>query len=343
MHPTSKPNSDAHLPIDTDKIVGRSRLLGQMRDAIRCKHYSIRTEQAYLDWAKRYILFHGKRHPNEMGEREITAFLNHLAVARNVAASTQNQALCALLFLYKQVLGRETLELDQLTRAKRPEHLPTVFERNEIQRLFQYLDDPHRLVAGLLYGSGLRLLEGLRLRIQDIEFERNQIIVRNGKGAKDRVTMLPAPLIKPIRDQMEKAKHLHAEDLSVGLGEVYLPYALEKKYPNASRQWGWQYLFPANKPAKDPRSEKTRRHHLGESAIQRAVKQAIQKAQIHKHGSCHTLRHSFATHLLEDGYDIRTLQELLGHADVRTTMIYTHVMNKGPMGVKSPLNAVAGF
>jgi integron integrase len=343
MYPAQAPRGDGHVPVDTDRIVGGSKLLGEMRDLIRCKHYSIRTEQAYLEWAKRYILFHGKRHPQEMGEAQIVAFLNHLAVDRKVAAATQNQALNALVFLYRKVLGRDELALDDITRAKRPERLPTVFDRSEIERLFLHLEGTPKLVAALLYGAGLRLLEGLRLRIQDLEYERSQIIVRNGKGAKDRVSLLPPALLQPIRDQMVLAKQLHAQDLAAGLGEVYLPYALERKYPNAAKQWGWQYLFPAGNTAVDPRSGKTRRHHLGETAIQRAVKRAITAAGIHKHGSCHTLRHSFATHLLEDGYDIRTVQELLGHSDVRTTMIYTHVMNKGPMGVKSPLLRITGF
>jgi integron integrase len=337
------PRGEAPVRVDTDKLVGGSRLLGEMRNLIRRKHYSIRTEQAYLDWAKRYILFHGKRHPAQMGEAQIVAFLNHLAVERNVAASTQNQALNALVFLYTQVLGREAIDLQGVTRAKRPERLPTVFDRGEIDGLFKHLEHPHKLVAALIYGGGLRLLEALRLRIQDIEFERSQIIVRSGKGAKDRVTLLPPPLVNPVRKQMKRAQALHAEDLAAGLGEVYLPYALARKYPNAARQWGWQYLFPADSTAVDPRSGKVRRHHVGESAVQRAVKRAIQAAGIHKHGSCHTLRHSFATHLLEDGYDIRTVQELLGHSDVRTTMIYTHVMNKGPMGVRSPLATLPGF
>jgi integron integrase len=343
MHPAGASRGDSYVPVDTDKIVGKSELLGQMRDLIRRKHYSIRTEQAYLDWAKRYIFFHGKRHPDEMGEAQIVAFLNHLAVGRNVAASTQNQALNALVFLYKQVLGRNDLALENLVPAKRPERLPTVFDRAEIERLFVYIEGTPKLVAALLYGAGLRLLEGLRLRIQDIEFERSQILVRNGKGANDRVTLLPPGLVQSIRGQMAVARQLHAKDLATGLGEVYLPYALERKYPKAATQWGWQYLFPAGSTAVDPRSGKTRRHHLGESAVQRAVKKAISSAGIHKHGSCHTLRHSFATHLLEDGYDIRTVQELLGHKDVRTTMIYTHVMNKGPLGVTSPLTRLTGF
>ncbi|MCW8973172.1 MAG: integron integrase [Gammaproteobacteria bacterium] len=338
-----RPPEHSSNPINTDRLVGNSKLLGQLRDDIRRRHYSIRTEQAYIDWARRYILFHGKRHPNDMGEAEITTFLNHLAVERNVAASTQNQALNALLFLYKQTLNREELHLDNLTRAKRPERLPSVFERDEVERLIGQLEGTHKLIAALLYGGGLRLLECLRLRIQDIEFGRNQIIVCSGKGAKDRVTLLPPALVEPIRQQMAVAKVLHAEDLAAGYGEVYLPHALERKYPNAARQWGWQYLFPAPDTAIDPRSGKRRRHHFGESSVQRAVKKAIKAAGIYKHGSCHTLRHSFATHLLEDGYDIRTVQELLGHKDVRTTMIYTHVMNKGPLGVKSPLINLKGF
>ncbi|WP_281167999.1 integron integrase [Thioflavicoccus mobilis] len=343
MAMVSTEREDAYIPIDTNRIVGRSKLLGDLRDLIRRKHYSIRTEQAYLQWAKRFILFHGKRHPSAMGEAELVAFLNHLAVQRNVAASTQNQALNALVFLYKQLLGREDLALDNIQPAKRPERLPTVFDRGEVERHFAQMDGTPKLVAALLYGAGLRLLEGLRLRIQDIEFARSQIMVRNGKGAKDRVTLLPPGLAQPLREQMAVARQRHQEDLAAGLGEVYLPHALERKYPNAARQWAWQYVFPANSTAINPRSGKTPRHHLGESAIRRAVKQAVLAAGIDKHGRCHTLRHSFATHLLEDGYDIRTVQELLGHKDVRTTMIRSHVMNKGPMGVKSPLTRLGGF
>ncbi len=343
MQRTSVLRSDAHVPVDTDKIVGRSKLLGEMRDTLRRKHYSIRTEKAYLEWAKRYIFFHGKRHPKEMCEAQIVAFLNYLAVERKVAASTQNQALSALVFLYKQILGREKLALDNLKPAKRPEKLPTVFDRSEIERLLDRMKGTPKLVTALLYGAGLRLLEALRLRIQDVEFERSQIIVRDGKGAKDRVTLLPPELVVPIRAQMTSVGEVHRKDLATGLGEVYLPHALERKYKNAARQWCWQYLFSANSTSTDPRSGKTRRHHLGESAIQRAMRKAIIAAEIHKHGGPHTLRHSFATHLLEDGYDIRTVQELLGHKDVRTTMIYTHVMNKGPLGVKSPLTKLTRF
>jgi integron integrase len=343
MQPRGNPRSDAHVPVDTDKIVGGSQLLSQMRDTIRRKHYSIRTEKAYLEWAKRYILFHGKRHPDEMGEAQIVAFLNHLAVERQVAASTQNQALNALVFLYKPILGREALALENLKPATRPERLPTVFDRTEVARLFAQMAGTQKLVAGILYGGGLRLLEALRLRIQDIEFERSQIRVRNGKGQKDRVTLLPRELVAPIRARMAVARELHEKDLADGRGEVNLPYALDRKYKNAAKQWCWQHLFPASSTSTDPRSGKIRRHHLGESGIQNAVRKAVHAAGIHKHGGPHTLRHSFATHLLENGYDIRTVQELLGHKDVRTTMIYTHVMNKGPLGVKSPLAGLADF
>jgi integron integrase len=308
-----------------------------MRDTIRRKHYSIRTEYAYLDWVKRFILFHGKRHPKEMGEKEITQFLNHLAVDRKVAASTQNQALSAILLLYKQVLGREEIELEGLTRAKRPERLPVVFTQREVQAVIRRMEDVPRLFAAVLYGSGLRIMEGLRLRIQDLEFDKYQIMVRNGKGGKDRDTILPESLIQPLKRHIEKVRQIHQQDLDEGFGEVYLPYALARKYPNAPKEWGWQYVFPADKLSKDPRSEMTRRHHIHEARMQKAVKKAVIAAEVHKNASCHTFRHSFATHLLEDGYDIRTVQELLGHKDVRTTMIYTHVMNKGPMGVKSPL------
>lgn len=252
MQPAPLPRNDAHQPPDTDRIIGGSKLLGEMRDTIRRRHYSPRTEAAYLSWAKRFILFHHKRHPKSMGETEITAFLNYPAVDRNVSASTQNQALNGLLFLYREILGREELKLDQLTRAKRPKHLPSVFNRNEIERLFQQMETgSYKLIAALLYGGGLRLLEGLRLRIQDIEFERQQILVRNGKGAKDRVTLLPPALIRPIREQMSKARELHAKDLGEGFGEVYLPHTLARKYPHAAKEWKWQYLFPANNRAID--------------------------------------------------------------------------------------------
>lgn len=325
----------------TDRIVGQSALLQRVRDLIRRKHYSIRTEEAYLSWIKRFILFHGKRHPETMGEVEIERFLSHLAGDREVAAATQNQALNAVVFLYKQVLGRELGEIENIVPAKRPERLPTVFDREEVWRVLSQLQGEMRLVASLLYGSGLRLLECLRLRVKDLEFPRQQLIVRCGKGAKDRVTLLPSELTAALQLQLDTARAVHQADLAEGCGEVYLPYALERKYPDAPRQWGWQYVFFAKKRAIDPRSGKERRHHLHESVVQKAVRQAVREAGLTKPGSCHTFRHSFATHLLEDGYDIRTVQELLGHKDVKTTMIYTHVMQKGAMAVRSPLAKLA--
>jgi integron integrase len=326
----------------TDRIVGKSKLLRRVQELIRRKHYSIRTEEAYLSWIKRFILFHNKKHPETMGGPEVERFLTHLACDRQVAASTQNQALNALVFLYKQVLGRDLGEMANIARAKRPERLPTVFDRDEVERVLAHLAPEMRLIAGLLYGSGLRLLECLRLRVQDLEFSRGELMARCGKGAKDRVTMLPRPLEAPLREQLQIAKALHVADLAEGFGEVYLPYALARKYPNAPKEWGWQYVFFARNRAIDPRSGKERRHHLHESAVQKAVHQAIRAGGIQKRGSCHTMRHSFATHLLEDGYDIRTVQELLGHKDVNTTMIYTHVMQKGAMAVRSPLEKLFG-
>ena len=313
------------------------KLLDQMRDAIRLKHYSYRTEETYVDWVRRYILFHQKRHPNDMGAPEIQAFLVYLATQRNVAASTQNQALSAILFLYREVLQKE-IEPILLSGAKRPERLPTVLPREEVLRVIAQLSGTHKLMAKLLYGSGLRLMECLRLRIQDVDFECKTITVRDGKGEKDRVTPLPDSILPDLQRQIERARLLHEEDLAAGCGEVYLPYALEKKYPRAARELIWQYLFHAPKRSLDPRSGKERRHHLDATGLQRAVKEAAQKAGIQKRVSCHTFRHSFATHLLQNGYDIRTVQELLGHKDVRTTMIYTHVLQRGGMAVKSPLD-----
>jgi integron integrase len=318
----------------------KPRLLDQVRAVIRKKGYSIRTEQAYVDWIRRFILFHGKRHPLDMDKAEIEAFLTHLAVSRDVAPSTQNQAFSALLFLYRHVLDRDLPWLDNVTRAKKPKRLPVVLTLAEVELLLHRLSGTKWLMASLLYGAGLRLMECLRLRVQDIEFERRQIMVRCGKGAKDRVTVLPEPVVGPLRRQIERVRIIHEEDLSEGYGEVYLPFALERKYPNAATAFGWQYLFPADKLSRDPRSGKTRRHHLGENVLQRAVKQGLRSAGISKPASCHSLRHSFATHLLERGQDIRTVQELLGHKDIRTTQIYTHVMGRGAMGVKSPLEAL---
>jgi integron integrase len=313
-------------------------LLQQVRQQARLKHYSIRTEEAYVQTIKRFILFHGKRHPTVMGAEEIRQYLSHLANQGNVSASTQNQALCALLFLYREVLGRELERVEGIERAKRPQRVPTVLSRDEVRRVMSHLTGVHRLMAGLLYGAGLRVMECVRLRVKDIDFGYGQITVRDGKGEKDRRTVLPASLADPLKTQLTRVKMLHDEDLGRGFGSVYLPYALERKYPNASREWGWQWVFPASSLSVDPRSGLTRRHHASEDGLQRAVKRAIRLAGVTKRASCHTLRHSFATHLLEDGYDIRTIQELLGHTDVSTTMIYTHVLNRGGKGVRSPLD-----
>ena len=313
------------------------KLLEQVADALRVRHYAFRTEQTYLHWIRRFILFHDKRHPREMGAAEIEAFLTHLAVEGQVAASTQNQALSALLFLYREVLQHK-LEQVKVVWAKKPQRLPTVLSQEETRCLLGHLSGTHRLMSQLLYGSGLRLMECLRLRVKDIDFGQQQLIVRDAKGFKDRVTLLPLSLIKPLQQHLEGPRLLHQQDLKLGYGEVFLPDALARKYPNANREWGWQYIFPASKLSKDPRSGVIRRHHLDESGLQKAVRRAAKAAGIVKPVGPHTLRHCFATHLLEAGYDIRTVQELLGHKDVKTTMIYTHVMNKGPLGVRSPLD-----
>ena len=314
------------------------RLIDQIRAVLRRKHYALRTEEAYVSWISRFIRFHQLRHPRELGLPEVDAFLTDLAVTHKVAASTQNQALSALLFLYAEVLGQPLDGPIQAVRAKQPERLPTVLSRPEVARLLDGLAGIHQLQAKLLYGSGLRLMECLRLRVKDLDFDQHQILVRDGKGAKDRVTMLPDALITPLREQLRRVQLIHAQDLREGFGAVYLPNALERKAPNANREWAWQYVFPAEQRSRDPRSGAVRRHHLDESGLQKAVKRAAQLAQLSKRVSCHTLRHSFATHLLEDGYDIRTVQELLGHRDVATTMIYTHVLNRGARGVRSPLD-----
>ena len=314
------------------------KLLDQVRDTIRTKHYSIRTEQAYVDWIRRYILFHNKRHPNEMGSREIETFLTHLAVERNVAASTQNQALSALLFLYRHVLKKDLDGPIDSVHAKKPKRLPTVLTKQETFKVIGFLSGTQQLMAKLLYGSGLRLLECIRLRVKDVDFAQHQIVVRDAKGHKDRVTMLPEAVTAPLQEHLRHVKTVHDGDLAQGYGSVYLPYALERKYPNANREWIWQYVFPASKRSKDPRTGAVRRHHVHESGLQKAVRKAAQRAGIDKRISCHTFRHSFATHLLENGYDIRTIQELLGHKDVKTTMIYTHVLNRGGLAVRSPLD-----
>ena len=315
------------------------RLLDQVRGKIRLKHYSIRTEQAYVDWIRRFVLHFDKRHPLEMGAREVEAFLTHLAVEGKVAAATQNQAKAALLFLYREVLEQDLPWLENIEQAKTPKRLPVVLTESEVQAVLSRLKGTHWLVAGMLYGSGLRIMEALRLRVKDLEFSRREILVREGKGFKDRVTMLPTRLVQPLQDHLAQVRDLHERDLEEGYGEVYMPHALDRKYPKAAREWGWQYVFPSKNRSVDPRSGVVRRHHVQDQAIQRAIRQAVYDAGIVKPATPHTLRHSFATHLLAGGYDIRTVQELLGHKDVQTTMIYTHVLNKGGRGVTSPLDA----
>ena len=318
------------------------KLLDIVRGKIRLKHYSIRTEQAYTDWIKRFILHFDKQHPKDLGAAEVEAFLTHLAVARNVSANTQNQAKSALLFLYKEVLGAELPWLDDIQQAKTPKRLPVVLTQDEVSKILSRLEGTHHLVVSLLYGTGMRILEALRLRVKDIDFARKEILIRDGKGFKDRVTMLPVSLVAPLKAHLDKVKSLHVEDLAQGYGAVYMPQALGKKYPYAARDWAWQYVFPSGKLSVDPRVEngETRRHHVQDQAIQRAVRQAVRDTNITKLATPHTFRHSFATHLLESGYDIRTVQELLGHSDVATTMIYTHVLNKGGKGVNSPLDVL---
>lgn len=315
------------------------KLLDQVRSRIRLKHYSIRTEKTYLAWIRRFILFNSKRHPKEMGKKEVEAFLTHLAVDRRVAASTQNQALNAVLFLYKEVLGIELPWMDDVVRVKRPARIPEVLSASEVARLLAQMDGVYRLMASLLYGSGLRLMEAVRLRVKDVDFDYRQIIVRDAKGAKDRVTPLPTTVIEALQAQLNFVASQHREDLAAGYGSVFLPGALAVKYPNAQAELAWQYVFPSSRLSVDPRSKATRRHHLSEKGLQQAVKGAVKRAGIRKKASCHTLRHSFATHLLERGNDIRTVQELLGHKSVQTTMIYTHVLKLGGRGVVSPLDA----
>ena len=324
------------LPAPTPVI--KPKLLDQVRDTIRLKHYSFRTEQIYVDWIRRFILFHNKRHPQEMAEPEVTEFLTHLARVGNVAASTQNQALSALLFLYKDVLKVEIGWLGNVERAKRPPKLPVVLSVAEVRKIFTRLKGMEKVMAGLLYGSGLRLMECVRLRVKDIDFAYAQITVRDGKGGKDRVTMLPVNLAAPLQKHLARMKMQHDQDLIDGFGTVHLPFALARKFPNAEREWGWQYVFPSSRFSVDPRSGKKQRHHMSEAILQNAMKAAVRVCGINKPATCHTLRHSFATHLLENGYDIRTVQELLGHKDVSTTMIYTHVLNKPGLGVKSPFD-----
>jgi len=315
-----------------------SSFLLSVQKAIRVRHYSIRTEEAYLSWTKRFILFHNKRHPKTMGANEVQQFLNHLALERKVASATQNQALNALVFVYRHVLKQPFEDMDGLIYAKRKVNIPTVLTKNEIRSILSQLTGIQWLLISLLYGSGLRVMECVRLRVKDFDFTYKTIMIRNGKGNKDRVVTLPEPLIQPIKNHLIIISEQFQRDLDAGYGRVYLPNALAEKYPNMNTEWAWQYAFPSPKLSVDPRSQIIRRHHYSEKTLQKVVKSAIRKCQIHKMASCHTFRHSFATHLLERGCDIRTVQEQLGHKDVRTTQIYTHVLKRGANSVKSPLN-----
>jgi integron integrase len=314
------------------------KLLDQVRETLRVKHYSYRTEHTYLDWIKRFIIFHNKRHPKEMGAEEVQEFITYLANERNIAASTQNQALSAIVFLYKYVLQQEIIIPSDIVRPGRPERLPTVLSHQEAMSIIQKMEGIPKLVVQLLYGSGLRITECLRLRIKDLDFANHQIVVHDGKGEKDRATVLPDSLLPGLQSQIEYARLIHQKDLKEGFGEVSLPYALAQKYPNAAREFAWQYVFPSANRSIDPVSKRTKRHHLDVSVVQKAVRRAVLSASVNKLVSPHTFRHSFATQLLQNGYDIRTVQELLGHKDVKTTMIYTHVLQRGAGAVKSPLD-----
>jgi integron integrase len=318
----------------------KPKLLDQLREALRSRHYSRRTEQTYCHWVKRFIYFHNVRHPCEMAEPEINAFLTHLAVKEKVSASTQNQALSALLFLYRHVIGRGIGDLGEVIRARKPTRLPVVMTREEVKAVLANLSGDKWLMASLMYGAGLRLMECLRLRVQDVDFSRNEILVRDGKGAKDRITMLPESLKAPLQENLKRIRATHERDLADGWGRVLLPDALDRKYPNASKEWRWQWVFPQENRWKNSKTDEEGRHHVDESLVQKAMKEAVFKADLTKRATCHTFRHSFATHLLECGYDIRTVQELLGHSDVKTTMIYTHVLNRGPSGVRSPVDGL---
>ena len=318
----------------------KPKLLDCLREALRSRHYSRRTEQTYCHWVKRFIYFHNVRHPIDMAEPEINACLTHLAVKEKVSASTQNQALSALLFLYRYVLDRKVGDLGEVIRARKPHHIPVVMTREEVKAVLAQLNGDKWLMASLMYGAGLRLMECLRLRVQDIDFARNEILIRDGKGAKDRISMLPESLKTPLQDHLKKVKALHERDLGDGWGRVQMPTALDRKYPNAPADWRWQWVFPQENRWINPQTKEQARHHIDESLVQKSVRDAVAKAGLTKRATCHTFRHSFATHLLEGGYDIRTVQELLGHSDVKTTMIYTHVLNRGPAGVRSPFDGL---
>lgn len=349
-YPNGLPDEDPTKPLhfqcfeETDGIgyrhAERPRLLDQLREALRSRHYSRSTEEAYCLWVRRFIHFHSLRHPAEMAEPEINVFLTHLALRQKVSASTQNQALCALLFLYRHVLRREIGDLGEVIRARKPRRLPVVMTRDEVKLVLAQLDGDKWLMASLMYGAGLRLMECLRLRVQEVDFARREITVRDGKGGKDRRTMLPESLVEPLRKHLRTVKATHGKDLADGRGRVQLPTALDRKYPSAAADWRWQWVFPQEKRWKNRKTREEGRHHVHETILQRAVKVAVRQAGVVKHVGCHTFRHSFATHLLEAGYDIRTIQELLGHKDVTTTMIYTHVLNKGGHGVQSPLDGL---
>jgi integron integrase len=338
MHPqaTDRRQRRISAPVTT----GKPKLLGQLAQVLRSRHYSPRTEQTYCHWVRRFIFFHQIRHPAEMGETEINAFLTHLAVKEKVSASTQNQALSALLFLYRHVIGRELGDLGEVIRARRPKHVPVVMTRDEVKAVLAQLTGDKWLMASLMYGAGLRLMECLQLRVKDIDLARCEITIRDGKGGKDRRTMLPQSLRQPLEEHLAGVRRIHQQDLADGWGRVVMPDALDRKYPKAPVDWRWQWVFPQQKRWKNVKTGEQGRHHVDEGLVQRAVRDAVARAGLTKRATCHTFRHSFATHLLEGGYDIRTVQELLGHADVKTTMIYTHVLNRGPSGVRSPMDSL---
>jgi len=338
FHWYSDASSGGYVYEATSPEPQKPRLLDRVREEIRKRHYSRRTEKTYVGWIRRFILFHGKRHPAEMGAEEVSRYLSHLAVSGKVSASTQNQALSALLFLYRQVLGREVEWVEGVVRAKRPLHLPVVMTREEVRAVLRQLQGVEWMMASLLYGAGLRLLECCRLRVKDMDLAKREIVVRDGKGGKDRVTLLPGKVVEPLRAHLEMVRRQHEADLANGAGSVELPWAIERKYTRAPWEWGWQWVFPATRFYVHPATGRKRRHHLHESVLQKAVREAVLRAGLAKAATCHTFRHSFATHRLENGYDIRTIQELLGHSDVSTTMVYTHVLNRGGRGVRSPLD-----